>query len=136
MKNKEYRIKHRPGQNVELVENDINYQKTLNKRHNNYKPITLIKEREQFNEGYNLGITNASLNEEDQRLDNVFFKRGYLLGIRKYLVLEDQRIRNQIESLVTDNIPLEECPDYIQNSQIYRTTYMIEKVKQRQVKKK
>lgn len=131
MKNKEYRIKHRPGQNIELVEMDINTKKALTKRNQNYKPITNLKEKELFNSGYNLGIENTTLDKNDTRLNNIYFKRGYLLGIRQYLVEEEQKVRNQITTLVENNISLEKCPEHIQNNQLYRTTYMLEKIKQR-----
>ena len=131
MKNKEYRIKHRPSQNIELVEMDINTKKALTKRNQNYKPITNLKEKELFNSGYNLGIENTTLDKNDTRLNNIYFKRGYLLGIRQYLVEEEQKVRNQITTLVENNIPLEKCPEHIQNNQLYRTTYMLEKIKQR-----
>ena len=131
MKNKEYRIKHRPGQNTDLVEMDINIKKALTKRNQNYKPITNLKEKELFNSGYNLGIENTTLDKNDTRLNNIYFKRGYLLGIRQYIVEEEQKVRNQITTLVENNIPLEKCPEHIQNNQLYKTTYMLEKIKQR-----
>lgn len=134
MKNKLYRINHRPGQNTELVVHDLQINECLNRKWNNYRVMVNDEDKNNFEEGLNLGIKNIELSN-DKRLNNVFFKRGYLLGKRKYAVLEEQKIKELISSYVYNDIPLEACPDYIKNNQIHRTTYTLEKCKQRKLKK-
>lgn len=134
MKNKLYRISHRPGQNVELAICDLNVSKSINKKWLKNREFTTTEDRIKFEEGFKFGINNID-NIEEEKMNNIFFKRGYELGIRKYKVKEEKKIYEKIKKYVENDTKLDDCPSEIKENQIYRSKYLLETLKQRKLKK-
>lgn len=129
MKNKLYRINHRPGRYIELAETQANRDASFERRQKTYKQINTLDDTKNFKQGFILGIQNIKIDENE--INNIFFQRGYALGQRKYNAIEEEKQQKIIAAFVELDIPLEECPDHIKNNTRYKTSYTLKLLKKR-----
>ena len=99
--------------------------------------LNFIKNYFNFDENSPRNFNIKSLTNNINTLVRIRQKKQGIYGIdleeifKKDKEENEQKVKDQITSLVENNIPLEKCPEHIQNNQLYRTTYMLEKIKQR-----
>lgn len=106
------------------------YDKEKEKRaRNKSKSITNLEEHKLMDEGYKSAMDGISSDLLEDKLNNPFFKSGYLRGIRtlnakKYL--ENEEI---VRKMVANNIPFEMASEEIKNNANLKSLYDLEKMR-------